>query len=83
MAVEQCRAARKKTGLNDVVLSGGTFQNMIIMQKLPAALERQGFRVWRHRRVSTNDEGISLGQAAIGGALWEKEYVSGSSLKIG
>ena len=83
MAVEQCRAAREKTGLNDVVLSGGTFQNIIIMQKLPAALERQGFRVWRHRRVSTNDEGISLGQAAIGGALWEKEYVSGSSLKIG
>ena len=37
-------------------------ENMIMMHKLPAALYQQGFRVWRHRRVSTNDEGISLGQ---------------------
>ena len=67
-AVEQCLAAREKTGLSDVALSGGTFQNMILMHKLPAALEQQGFRVWRHRRVSTNDEGLSLGQAMIAAA---------------
>ena len=70
-AVEQCRAAREQTGISDVVLSGGTFQNMILMHKLPAALEKQGFRVWRHRRVSTNDEGLSLGQAMIASAAME------------
>ena len=47
-AVGQCLAAREKTGINDVALSGGTFQNMILMHKLPAALEEEGFRVWRH-----------------------------------
>ena len=78
-AVQTCLAAREKTKINDVALSGGTFQNMILMRKLPAALEQQGFRVWRHRRVSTNDEGISLGQAMIAAALWEEtQHVSGS-----
>ena len=65
MAVEQCRQARKQRGLNDVVLSGGSFQNMYIMERLPALLEAEGFKVWRHSRVSTNDEGISLGQIML------------------
>ena len=65
MAVEQCRQARKQSGLNDVVLSGGSFQNMYIMERLPALLEAEGFKVWRHSRVSTNDEGISLGQIML------------------
>ena len=71
-AVGQCLAAREKTGINDVALSGGTFQNMILMHKLPAALEEEGFRVWRHRRVSTNDEGLSLGQAVIAAAMEDR-----------
>ena len=65
MAVETCEAAREKTALCDVCLSGGTFQNMYIMDRLPAALEKQGFRVWHHSRVSCNDEGLSLGQTLI------------------
>jgi len=65
MAVKQCEAARQQTGINRVVLSGGSFQNMYIMKRLPKALEAHGFEVWRHRRVSTNDEGIALGQLMI------------------
>ena len=65
MAVETCVRVREKTGLNDVCLSGGTFQNMYIMKRLPKALEDKGFRVWHHSRVSCNDEGLSLGQTAI------------------
>ncbi|MCR5664575.1 MAG: carbamoyltransferase HypF [Oscillospiraceae bacterium] len=76
-AVRTCLAAREKTGINDVTLSGGTFQNMILMNRLPAALEREGFRVWRHRRVSTNDEGLSLGQLVIAQAILEERNVSG------
>lgn len=69
MALEQCIAARSAAGINDVVLSGGSFQNMYIMKRLPKALEAEGFRVWKHRRVSTNDEGIALGQLMILGEM--------------
>ena len=68
MAVRQCRAAREASGLSTVALSGGSFQNMIIMHRLPARLEAEGFRVLRHRRVSCNDEGLSLGQLLIADA---------------
>lgn len=65
MASELCARVGERTGLRDVCLSGGTFQNMYLMRRLPAALEEKGFRVRRHSRVSCNDEGISLGQTAI------------------
>ena len=62
MAVRQCSSARAETGIESVVLSGGTFQNMYLMKRLPEKLRAAGFRVYHHSRVSTNDEGISLGQ---------------------
>ena len=65
MAVRQCVRIRQETGLNAVVLSGGTFQNQFLKQKLPAALREEGFEAYTHRRVSPNDEGLSLGQAVI------------------
>jgi hydrogenase maturation protein HypF len=55
---------RKKTGLNRAALSGGVFQNMILLEKAVQALRRDGFEVFIHRRVPANDGGISLGQAA-------------------
>lgn len=64
-AVESCLIAREKTGLERVVLSGGSFQNMYIMHRLPEMLGARGFKVFHHIRVSTNDEGISLGQLMI------------------
>ena len=71
MAVRQCQAAREKSGLNTVALSGGSFQNMFMMARLPGRLEAAGFRVLRHRRVSCNDEGLSLGQLMIAQAAIE------------
>ena len=68
MAATQCREARKVSGLCTVALSGGSFQNLYIMERLPAKLTAEGFRVLRHRRVSPNDEGLSLGQLMIGNA---------------
>ena len=65
MGAEQCARAARETGLEDVVLSGGSFQNQIIMGRLPDELRRRGLRPWQHSRVSPNDEGISLGQLAI------------------
>ena len=65
MALEQCIAARETTGLDRVVLSGGTFQNMILMELLPKKLRKAGFRVYIHKNVSCNDEGLCLGQLAV------------------
>lgn len=72
MAAAQCIAARRETGINTVVLSGGSFQNMYIMRRLPPRLEREGFAVYHHSRVSANDEGLSLGQLMIAQAALEK-----------
>ncbi len=68
MAVRQCLAAREASGISTAALSGGSFQNMYLMARLPKRLEAEGFSVLRHRRVSTNDEGLSLGQLMIAAA---------------
>ena len=65
MARQMCLHGAEKTGYTDVVLSGGSFQNQILMARLPTALEGAGLQVCRHRRVSCNDEGLSLGQLMI------------------
>ena len=72
LAARLCMAGREQTGINDVALSGGTFQNMILTNALPRRLEAEGFRVWRHHRVSPNDEGLSLGQLAVAAARMEE-----------
>lgn len=65
MALRQCEAIRRETGLSRVVLSGGVFFNQILLRKTTGLLEAADFAVFRHRRVSTGDEGIALGQLAI------------------
>ncbi len=62
MAAETVKAAGAETGLDRVCLSGGSFQNMYIMRRLPRRLRSEGFQVYHHCRVSCNDEGIALGQ---------------------
>lgn len=65
VALDQCRYMRKTTGLMSVVLSGGVFLNRILLREITQTLTADGFAVYRHRRVSTGDEGIALGQMAI------------------
>ena len=48
-----------------VVLSGGSFQNLRLLDSTRARLEAHGFRVLTHRLVPPNDGGISYGQAAV------------------
>ncbi|HEV7904082.1 MAG TPA: carbamoyltransferase HypF [Pyrinomonadaceae bacterium] len=62
------RKTRDERRLNRVALSGGVFQNMLLLSHVCAMLEADGFEVYTHSRVPTNDGGISLGQAAIAGA---------------
>jgi len=66
--VATCRDLRESTGLNSVALSGGVFQNRVLVEMLLPLLDDCGFHVMRHRQVPPNDGGISLGQVAIGRA---------------
>jgi len=67
-AVAECKRIKVATGLDQIVLSGGTFNNMYIMHRLPKRLASEGFFVYHHRRVSCGDEGLSLGQLMIANA---------------
>ena len=60
-----CRQLRDRTGIDQVALSGGVFQNDRLLSGLCKALEKSGFHVLTHRLVPANDGGISLGQAVI------------------
>ena len=52
-------------GTRTVVLSGGVFQNEMLLDDVRAMLEPQRIRIWTNAAVPPNDGGISLGQAAL------------------
>jgi hydrogenase maturation protein HypF len=52
-------------GLGTVVLSGGVFQNELLLEDLKSLLEDGSLQVWTNHAVPPNDGGISLGQAAL------------------
>ena len=60
-----CRRMRTELQLNRVCLSGGCFQNALLLAGCLESLRDDGFEVFSHREVPANDGGISLGQAAI------------------
>ncbi|MGH3320566.1 MAG: carbamoyltransferase HypF [Streptosporangiaceae bacterium] len=66
--VASCVRIRESDGLSVVALSGGVFQNRLLLDRVVSSLEAEGFRVLVHSRVPPNDGGISLGQAAVAGA---------------
>jgi len=71
IAVGVCRAAAilaEASGLGTVVLSGGVFQNQLLLEEIAAVTK---LRVWTNHDVPPNDGGISLGQAAL--AAFEEE----------
>jgi hydrogenase maturation protein HypF len=63
-----CRLLRERSGLGTVALSGGVFQNLLLLGQAVDLLEDAGFRVLTHARVPPNDGGISLGQAVVAAA---------------
>jgi hydrogenase maturation protein HypF len=54
-----------ETSLRSVVLSGGVWQNITLLRRTLSLLQNDGFEVYIHREVPTNDGGLSLGQAVI------------------
>ena len=66
MIVIACCYQRTRCEVNVVALSGGVFQNLLLLRLVDDGLEREGFKVLKHGVVPTNDGGIALGQAAAG-----------------
>ncbi|GIH62642.1 carbamoyltransferase [Microbispora siamensis] len=63
-----CAVIREATGVSTVALSGGVFQNLLLLGRAVTLLEERGFTVLTHHRVPPNDGGVSLGQAAVAAA---------------
>jgi hydrogenase maturation protein HypF len=64
-----CASVGRSAGLNRVVLSGGCFQNSILLTGLIKELESRNFEVFSQRQVPCNDGGISLGQALVAASI--------------
>jgi len=64
-----CLLIGQERGLKEVVLSGGVFQNAVLLEGLVKALSGQGFLVRTHSQVPANDGGLCLGQAAAAAAM--------------
>ncbi len=62
----------KRYGCRGIVLSGGVFQNRFLYEKVIVLSRRLPIPVYHHIIVPPNDGGVSLGQAAAGGAIIEK-----------
>ena len=62
---------RKETSIDRVCLTGGCFQNEILIEKSVAGLMKEGFKVFIHKMVPSNDGGISLGQAVVAASVTE------------
>jgi len=66
-----CAEIRRQTGIGEVALSGGVWQNMALLERTAHGLDKDGFIIYLHRQVPANDGGISLGQALVGAARFE------------
>jgi len=65
ITADMCRLIGMETGLDRVALSGGCFQNRLLLTKSRDVLRQAGFEVLTHNQVPCNDGGVSLGQATI------------------
>lgn len=72
MTREVCERIRSDTGLVRVALSGGVWQNMMLLLGTVERLRAAGFEVLLHRQVPANDGGLALGQAAV--AAWRLNH---------
>jgi hydrogenase maturation protein HypF len=65
MVYQVCHHLRETRGLNTVALSGGVFQNRLVLGLIIPCLEAANFDVLIHQQLPSNDGCVSLGQAMI------------------
>lgn len=63
--VDACRTIAERSGVRTVALSGGVFQNVLLLERTARQLIDDGFRVLVPTRLPPNDGGVSYGQAAV------------------
>jgi len=68
MLEKTCLILSKETGIERVVLSGGVFQNNLLLKASLDLLYKHNFKIFIHKHLSCNDASVSLGQAVIAGA---------------
>ena len=69
ISIDLCKQARERSSLNEAVLSGGVWQNKLLLDLVRDGLEQEGFVVYFHKQVPTNDGGLALGQAVIANVI--------------
>jgi len=69
IVIEVCRRLRNLEGIRNVCLTGGTFQNIFLLERAVKGLRAEGFEVFLHAQVPPNDGGIALGQAVVANQL--------------
>jgi len=68
IALKSAQSVRSTRGIRGVVLSGGVWQNALLLALATDALREAGFEVYTHRCVPANDGGLALGQAMVAAA---------------
>jgi hydrogenase maturation protein HypF len=63
--VRVCRYLRGQRSINRVALSGGVFQNELLLRRTVENLQAHQFEVFTNQEVPANDGGLALGQAAV------------------
>jgi len=65
LLIKKAEQAWNETNINDIVLSGGVFQNEVLLELMENELQLKGFNVYSHSKIPTNDGGISFGQVMV------------------
>ena len=68
---EICARIAASEGIRRVCLSGGTFQNVYLLERAVSGLRAEGLEVYLHSRVPPNDGGLCLGQAVVANRRWK------------
>ena len=66
MIAEQCMISSKETGIKTIALSGGVYQNILLLKLTKEKLKKSNLNVIHHSLIPPNDGGIALGQALYG-----------------
>ena len=70
LTIRACTQIREQTGIGEVALSGGVWQNMALLERTFLGLRKVGFVVYLHHQVPANDGGLALGQAMLAAARY-------------
>ena len=66
MIIKECTLLSSETGIKTIALSGGVYQNILLLKLTKEGLIKNGLNVLHHSLIPPNDGGIALGQAFYG-----------------